>query len=98
MVRARKFRNCSGTEKLVRAVGIENYPTPIKPCKQWCCSHPYRDNHYNHYKMGARQDTNRLKSEKAGKPLSAPTWKILNAFQEPNRPPNGLNVLLQTGA
>jgi hypothetical protein len=24
MVRARKFRNCSGTEKLVPAVGIEN--------------------------------------------------------------------------
>src|SRR5438552_11287488 len=22
---------------LVGAVGIENSPTPIKPCKQWCC-------------------------------------------------------------
>jgi hypothetical protein len=32
-------------------MGIENYPTPIKPCKQWCCNRSCRNNHYKHYKF-----------------------------------------------
>jgi len=36
---------------MVGAVGIEKYPTLIKPCKQWCCSLSYRNNHYKHYKI-----------------------------------------------
>jgi hypothetical protein len=36
--------------KLVGAVGIEENPILLKPCKQWCCSRPNRDNHYKHYK------------------------------------------------
>jgi hypothetical protein len=42
--------HCREKGWLVGAVGIENSPTPIKPCKQWCCNHPRQDNHYNHYK------------------------------------------------
>ena len=34
---------------LVGAMGIEKNPTPIKPCKQWCCNRSYWDNHYKNY-------------------------------------------------
>jgi hypothetical protein len=37
------------TSYLVGAVGIEIYPTPIKPCKHWCCNRSCRNNHYKHY-------------------------------------------------
>ena len=39
---------------MVGVVGIENYPTPIKPCKQWCCSPPARTATTNTTKRGWR--------------------------------------------
>ncbi len=36
----------SSTSAAARAVGVEENPTLLKPCKQWCCNHSYLDYHY----------------------------------------------------